>query len=330
MYRRRAFTLIELLVVIAIIGILMALLLPAIQKVREAANRMLCSSNLRQMGIALHNHHNDRQRFPGGRSNAFPLVFSAQAALLPYYEQENLQRLIDFTSPPLDFGSGTRNGPASRTVVKLFLCPSDSGSGRVPGSEFGAINYVANVGTGMVGFGLINSGDGVFPFQPQAIRDLIDGSSNTVAFSETLLGNGITSTGPLPADAKREVLELAGGNDTTPTACSTGPGGGTGGGSGGGGGGGTGKTWSGQRSAKWIDGHYGSTLYNHFYPPNAPIWDCGNGSHNKGLTAARSAHAGGVNVLLCDGSVRPVANGIDLQVWRALSTRAGGEVVSDF
>jgi prepilin-type processing-associated H-X9-DG protein len=80
----------------------------------------------------------------------------------------------------------------------------------------------------------------------------------------------------------------------------------------------------------WINGHYGNTLYNHYYTPNqAGKWDCGNGSHNKGLTAARSCHAGGVNVLLADGAVRFVRNSIQLATWRALATRDGGEVVGD-
>jgi prepilin-type processing-associated H-X9-DG protein len=85
------------------------------------------------------------------------------------------------------------------------------------------------------------------------------------------------------------------------------------------------------RGAKWLDGHYGNTLYNHYYPPNPPDrWDCGNTSHNKGLSTARSYHTGGVNLLLADGSVRFIRDGVELATWRGLSTRAGGEVLGDF
>ena len=83
------------------------------------------------------------------------------------------------------------------------------------------------------------------------------------------------------------------------------------------------------RGGKWIDGHYGNTLYNHYYAPNARNWDCGNGSHNKGLSTARSLHAGGVNILLADGSVRFIRHGVAPDTWRALDSRSGGEVIGD-
>ncbi|HET6576607.1 MAG TPA: DUF1559 domain-containing protein, partial [Fimbriiglobus sp.] len=111
---------------------------------------------------------------------------------------------------------------------------------------------------------------------------------------------------------RRVVLEVPGGGDPTPDACAAAAG-----------------TFSGQRGAKWIDGHYGNTLYNHFAAPNPPTWDCGNGSHNKGLSTARSCHAGGVGVLNADGSVRFVRDAVPLGVWRAMATRSGGEVMTD-
>src|SRR5207244_172775 len=108
-------------------------------------------------------------------------------------------------------------------------------------------------------------------------------------------------------------LEVAGGNDPTPADCD-----------------GMNGTWAGNRGGQWINGHYGNTLYNHFYTPNpAGKWDCGNASHNKGLAAARSYHPAGVNLLLADGSVRFVTNSVALPAWRALGTRAGGEVVGE-
>jgi hypothetical protein len=193
----------------------------------------------------------------------------------------------------------------------MLVCPSDGAGGRVAGMDEAGSNYVANNGSGTVAYGLIASGDGVFTQTPLGFRDITDGSSNTAAFSESVLGTGVASTGSTPLNAKLEVLEISGGNDTTPSACAGGG------------------TWSGKRGGKWIDGHYGNTLYNHYYTPNPPQWDCGNASHNKALSTARSNHPGGVQLLTCDGSVRFVANVVDINVWRALSTRAGGETVTD-
>jgi prepilin-type N-terminal cleavage/methylation domain-containing protein/prepilin-type processing-associated H-X9-DG protein len=304
MTQRNAFTLVELLVVIAIIGILVALLLPAVQMAREAGRRANCNNNLKQIGLAMQNHHATYNAFPVAR-NPYPLVHSSLSRLLPFCEQANVQNLIDYSLPL----SAPVNVNASQQVISIFVCPSDGMSGRVPTMLDAGSNYVANNGSGTVAYGLIASGDGVFTQTPQGFKDLIDGSSNTAAFSESLLGNG-TATGQNP---RLEVLEIAGGGDTTPAACGAGGG-----------------AWSGKRGGKWIDGHYGNTLYNHFYTPNPAEWDCGNGSHNKGLSTARSYHPGGVNVLFCDGSVRYANNAIDLNVWRAASTRGGGEVAGDF
>src|SRR5687767_11050935 len=151
---RRAFTLIELLVVIAIIATLMGLLLPAVQKVREAASNIKCKNNLKQIGLALHNHEGVYRAFPQAR-NPWPLVHSSLSRLLPFVEQENLQRLVAYATPP----TSPMNQQASRTPVALFLCPSDPGSGQVPGLPDFGTNYVANNGSGTVGYGLIASGD---------------------------------------------------------------------------------------------------------------------------------------------------------------------------
>jgi len=301
---RAGFTLVELLVVIAIIGVFVALLLPAVQAAREAGRRTNCTNNLKQIGLAMQNYHSVFNKFPVAR-NPWPLVHSSIARLLPYCEQANLHGLVDYGTPL----SSPANVAASQKVISFLVCPSDGAGGRIGGLPDAGSNYVANNGTGTIGFGLIASGDGVFTQTYQGFQSLTDGSSHTAAFSESLLGTGVTSTGSVPADPKREVLEVPGGNDPTPAACGAGAG-----------------TWSGKRGGKWIDGHYGNTLYNHFYAPNAKEWDCGNGSHNKALSTARSNHPGGVNLLLCDGSVGFATNTIDLAIWRGLATRSGGEI----
>jgi prepilin-type N-terminal cleavage/methylation domain-containing protein/prepilin-type processing-associated H-X9-DG protein len=318
MNRRAAFTLIELLVVIAIIAVLIGLLLPAVQKVREAANRMSCQNNLKQLGLALHNYEGANRVFPQGR-NQFPNVVSAPSRLLAYVEQTNLQNLVNYDGTLAD----PQNVQASKTRVALFVCPSDAANGQVQGmTDFGT-NYVACNGTGVLfddagnitRYLKIPEGNGMFAQTPQRIADIRDGLSNTAAFCESTLGLGAAPpNGSLPPDPRLVILEVAGGNDTTPSDCD-----------------GMNGTWSAKRGGQWINGHFGNTLYNHFYTPNQRgKWDCGNASHNKGLTAARSYHPGGVNLLLGDGSVRFVSDSISLSTWRALATRAGGEVVGDY
>jgi prepilin-type processing-associated H-X9-DG protein len=165
-----------------------------------------------------------------------------------------------------------------------------------------------------VAYGLIASGDGLFTQTPMRHGNILDGLSNTAAFSESTLGNGQTPASASAADPRFAVLEVPGGNDTTPADCE-----------------GANGTFSSKRGAKWLDGHYGNTLYNHYYPPN-PVgkWDCGNASHNKGLSTARSFHGGGVNLLLADGSVHFIRDGIDMPTWRGLATRDGSEVLGEY
>lgn len=316
--RRRAFTLIELLVVIAIIAVLISLLVPAVQQAREAARRTQCRNNLKQIGLAIHNYEATHRVFPPGRLG-FPFVFSVQAHLLPYVDGGNLYNLIDFNTAP-SFGAPstpmTRNEIAMRTIIPGYLCPSDPGV--IQGSEFGPTNYVATTGSGTGSANAINTGNGVmFSRSSVKFRDVIDGLSNTACFGEQTLGPGGNPSSPSGLAAvspQDEVLELPGATPTTDAACVVGNSG----------------NWSGLRGARWMNGHYGDTLYNHYYGPNSKQFDCGNRSHNFGLTAARSRHAGGVVLLLCDGSARFVSDSIDQKAWRGLATRDGAETIGDF
>jgi len=183
-------------------------------------------------------------------------------------------------------------------------------------------NYVACNGTGALfnaagaptTYLTIPTGNGIFAQTPTKVAHIIDGLSNTVAFSESTIGSASAPpNGTAPADGRLLVLEVAGGNDPTPADCD-----------------GMNGIWAANRGGQWINGHFGHTLYNHYYTPNSSKWDCGNGSHNKALTSARSYHSGGVFVLLGDGSVRFVSNSIAITTWRALATRAGDEAVGDF
>jgi prepilin-type processing-associated H-X9-DG protein len=318
--------LIELLVVIAIIAILMGLLLPAVQKVREAANRVRCANNLKQLGLALHNYQCTFGYFPPAATYAPGQNFdswSSQAILLPYIEQANLQNLIDFNASP------DLQPDVGKTRVAIFMCPSDIKDHLVVNDDgqHWPLSYAVNQGNWFVfnpssGKG----GDGAFAVNLRTRpADFTDGLSNTLSMAEVKAstpflregGNPTAPNAPIPTSAA-QVVTLGGWLD---------PDGG---------------------HTQWIDGNVAQSGFTTVFPPNTvvPFTDTDGtvydvnfitvtensvpGQLTYAAVTSRSYHSGVVNVLLMDGSVRTVANQINPIIWRALGTRAGGEVVADY
>jgi prepilin-type N-terminal cleavage/methylation domain-containing protein len=347
--RRSAFTLIELLVVIAIIAILIGLLLPAVQKVREAAARTQCDNNLKQIGLACHSYNDVYKALPYGKGKDYrgnPLVpgvpvyprWSLHALLLPFIEQDNLYKSIDFTYPPETPGMGgavnfmpayqnpgRQNAAACRTAVKTFLCPSDPAP--QPADWPGQNNYLGNMGTTYMcdvseqqpsTLDPSATADGVFYYLSRVrITDITDGTSNTAMFSEKLRGQG----GPNPR-TDMYIMTPASSMNQAYTMCeATNPA--------------TATPLTSKQGYSWVMGEMCCTTYNHVALPNTIT--CAStgfpgGMQNMAMVVPPSSmHTGGLNLLLGDGSVRFVANGISLTTWRAVGSRNGGEVVgSDF
>ena len=312
----RGFTLIELLVVIAIIAVLIALLLPAVQAAREAARRMQCTNNLKQLGLALHNYEGINNVLPAGRSSG-DLLWSSLASLLPQIEGGNLANAINFSQASIPYAGqelGVTNATAVRTVVNTFLCPSDPKQDRLD-PAFGPNNYVANAGTGLQNGASFRPQDGpgidgaFFDRSAVAFRSVTDGLSNTAAYSETIKGTGIDSTGPAPQDYRLQLAAGPSGNPVTDEFCA-------------------GITsWGGQRGREWARGSFVFATFNHYLTPNSGKMDCLSGNY-RGRMAARSFHPGGVNVLFLDGHVQFSKNTVSVATWRAVATVAGGEVIS--
>ncbi len=193
---KSAFTLVELLVVVAIIGVMVGLLLPAVQSARESARRMQCSNNLKQIGLALHNYHASYDKLPFSWGGTTPPSgspgYSAISQLLPFMEQSALHEQIDFSVPIVH----PRNDAARLTEVGMLRCPSDLENPQRQAG--GAINYMANVGNQHLWLDP-NSQNGVFSRGRQLkLRDILDGLSNTAAFAERMLtdgNNGMVSLG---------------------------------------------------------------------------------------------------------------------------------------
>ncbi|WP_020467977.1 DUF1559 domain-containing protein [Zavarzinella formosa] len=346
---RRGFTLIELLVVMAIIAILIGLLLPAVQKIREAANRMSDQNNLKQMALAAHNYENARSNLPGylpPASGSTSYCYSVHAQLLPHIEQEPLGRQFDPVSQLLFTGSppsGTFNpalAPTAVTSVKTFLNPAD---GQDPvctimsgGYPHAGTNYAANIGSGLdANYAANNSqksngtdirfpSDGLFWIGSQVrLTDITDGTSNTLMFADILRGPNASLAGtPLTSltinqrqrlyaavSSGRSPVSAAPGGLNPPIAATEAN---------------TATSWTGNRGGSWIWGQPYTNGFCAAMTPNNSTPDLS--GHGQGWLTSRSPFSGGVNVALADGSVRFVRNSISIDTWRALATRAGGEV----
>ena len=362
MRRKSGFTLIELLVVIAIIAILIALLVPAVQKVREAAARIQCTNNLKQIGLACHNYESAIKSFPpgfrgqsiGGAPYSMDL-WGPLAMLTPYLDQTPVYNSINLALPLWVSSAGTPydnpfqvtfSAPtAVMTVVPAFTCPSDTQQSvcQPPNDTtygmpqpLAPTNYAFCQGTGLTTgqtgwLGSPFNADGVFYAQiATKIVQISDGTSNTVGASERILGTG-SEMGTTPPTINPQTMYVSPGYDggvaPTPASCSPTQSGQT-------------FNWYNRRMFTWVSGEPRCTSYTHYYVPNDPVNpDCasdypGTGSvldySGHGLSTARSRHPGGVNVWLCDGSVRFVQNSISLPTWQALATRANGDIVGDF
>lgn len=334
--RRRAFSLIELLVALAVIAILTALLLPAVQMAREAARRMSCASHLSQIGVALHNYHDNYSVLPFGCGSDHDGIvsslgtlndrrYSVHSQILPQLDQQNVYERIDFDVAPFSpyvnsgaydpeciasGGLSATNGQAAVTVLPVFLCPSDIDRLQSP---WGRNNYRSCNGSGWQG----RNGNGMFG-QNSSVRlgTVSDGLSQTAMFSERCKGTWDHDL----FDPLSDIYDLAGiwNEQTFGESCrSLSPE--------------TARAYhqnvdSGQN---WLEANFNWTRYNHLVVPNAV--SCKNGFTWDGVgMSASSRHPGGVNVLFGDGHVKFVGEGIADGIWRALGSIRGGEAVGEF
>lgn len=322
------FTLVEILVTLSVIAVLIALLLPAVQQAREAARRIACASNLRQLGLATHAYHEAHQMLPLETQLAHPIshfvisngFLSIHAQLLPYldvsslYDAINTRRRVpaDHVEPASSWLFLTT---AARHRVGVFLCPSDPHWDRWPGGN----SYRGCWGVGPMwarSAEYPDSANGIFRPIPVGSRFALvtDGLNRTAMFAERLIGSADPESGlldrihiafvPNQADASTMVLACAAQSTLSGSPYLS-----------------AGKYWI------FTGMHH--TLYTHALPPDSAIPDCMNDdAPPRGAVAARTMH-GDVNVAFADGNVRQVSSQVDIAVWRALGTMADGETVLD-
>jgi len=334
---RRGWTLVELLVVIAVIGILVGLLLPAVQAARESARRAQCGNHLKQIGLALHSYHAKNNCFPPtylvadfGPTSFDSYGHSPFARMLPELEQTPLFNSINFESDETNPTMLHANQTSMQTTLSVFLCPSDYGGG-VPG--YGRINYRVSLGPTPVVSPYYKWPDivrsGAFTSQlVHSAADFHDGLSNTLGVSERMQGDW--SSAPfkargdyvlmdLPPDVANDVILP----DQGLAACRTS---------------GVGTEIESRAGESWFLFGYHFTAFNQCAPPNPKQRDCVfdrytdlmvDRVNHKGVMSATSAHPGGVMAMMMDGSTRFVRDGVALSVWRAIGTRSMGEVVGD-
>ena len=339
----RGFTLIELLVVIAIIAVLIALLLPAVQAAREAARRLQCVNNLKQIGLALHNYMNAVGVLPPGRFNSHIAgqgnCWGAYSQLLPQLDQTPIFNAMNFNLAPDSTTTSVSNATGFQTFINSLICPSDSSAELivVSGEPFATHNYNLNTGSGypvvqLPVAPLTGMPNGPF-FENSRIgpANFTDGLSNTAAVTETVrstststyttdplgvflvTGNNSTTGPPLNSDADYASLCLSLPSTTTQFQAT--------------------------RGVRWHYGAPGHSMYNHLRVPNDKRPDCRGGLPHSTRSdplwswlslniAARSKHPGGVNSLMADGHVQFVKDTINVLVWQGLGSRNGGEVIS--
>jgi prepilin-type N-terminal cleavage/methylation domain-containing protein/prepilin-type processing-associated H-X9-DG protein len=352
-HTKRGFTLIELLVVIAIIAVLIALLLPAVQAAREAARRAQCVNNLKQMGLGLHNYHQATNSFPLGATYAanpgnqsYWSNWSAHSQLLAYMEGNAIYSAINFSIAPEWIGTvgWAINSTASNAKLNFFACPSDGNANQqgTGAQGLGSNNsYGASQGTTTVGYpeatpsvSNAQNSTGLFAYQKSySIANVVDGTSNTVAFSESITDDNISANEMLPGKGTGGAGNLLGVYVTDVNTvgiavvqgdiqrCNA--------------------VWMSQRGGRegfgyrWSTGAMGYTMFNTVLPPNGGgqfKWggcrnNCCAQMRHADYVGASSFHSGGVNVCMGDGSVRFVKNSINMTTWWALGTRANNEVI---